>query len=106
MRLTRGRRPREQGPPPWIIHLHTRSQMLGEIWLQSRITDLREVDLVMWALREDVVRQAQARTPLLADELDSAGLQMTRLLVVHGPGPSEAVEWSPPETGSLVDVQT
>ena len=106
MRLTRGRRPREQGPPPWVIHLHTRSQLLGEVWLQSRITDLTEVDLVMWALREDVVQQAQARTPLLADELESAGLHMTRLLVVHGPGPTEPMEWSPPDTGSLVDVQT
>ena len=60
----------------------------------------------MWALREDVVRQAQTRTPLLAEELDSAGLRMTRLLVVHGPGPTEPMEWSPPETGSLVDVQS
>ena len=106
MRLTRGRRPREQGPPPWVIHLHTRSQLLGEVWLQSRITDMTEVDLVMWALREDVVQQAQARTPLLADELESAGLHMTRLMVVHGPGPTEPMEWSPPEAGSLVDVQT
>ena len=100
-------RPRAgQGPPPWVIHLHTRSQSIGEVWLQTRITDLTEVDLVMWALREDVVRQAQTRTPLLAEELDGAGLRMTRLLVVHGPGPTEPMEWSPPETGSLVDVQS
>jgi hypothetical protein len=53
-----------------------------------------------------VVKRARDLTPNLAEELDSAGLNMTRLQIIHGPGPSEPMPWNPPETGSLLDVQT
>lgn len=92
--------------PPLVIHLHTRNRDLGEIWLQTRIHQQTEVDMVMWALREDVVHRARELTPNLQEELDSAGLNMTRLMVIHGPGPTEPVTWNPPATGSLLDIKT
>jgi hypothetical protein len=106
LRFVRSRRPPGEEKAPLVIHLHTRNRDLGEVWLQTRISDETEVDMVMWALREDVVKRARDLTPNLAEELDSAGLNMTRLLVIHGPGPSEPLPWNPPETGSLLDVQT
>ncbi|MDP4614126.1 MAG: hypothetical protein NWS97_10090 [Limnohabitans sp.] len=106
LRFVRSRRPPGEEKAPLVIHLHTRNRDLGEVWLQTRISDETEVDMVMWALREDVVKRARDMTPNLAEELDSAGLNMTRLLVIHGPGPSEPLPWNPPETGSLLDVQT
>jgi len=92
--------------PPLVIHLHTRNRDLGEIWLQTRIHQQTEVDMVMWALREDVVHRARELAPNLQEELDSAGLNMTRLMVIHGPGPTEPVTWNPPATGSLLDIKT
>lgn len=92
--------------PPLVIHLHTRNRDLGEIWLQTRIHQQTEVDMVMWAMREDVVHRARELTPNLQEELDSAGLNMTRLMVIHGPGPTEPVSWNPPATGSLLDIKT
>ncbi len=106
LRFVRGRRPPGEEKAPLVIHLHTRNRDLGEIWLQTRISSQTEVEMVMWALREDVVQRARDMSTDLEDELDSAGLHMTRLQVIHGPGPAEPMPWSPPETGSLLDVQT
>lgn len=107
LRFTKSRQPPgQEDKAPLVIHLHTRNRDLGEIWLQTKISNATEVDMVMWALREDVVAKAKSQAANLADELDSAGLRMTRLQVVHGPGPQEPMRWGPPETGSMVDVQT
>ena len=106
LRFVRGHNKRGEEKAPLVIHLHTRNRELGEVWLQTRISDQTEVDMVMWALREDVVKRARDLTPNLAEELDSAGLNMIRLHIIHGPGPSEPMPWNPPETGSLLDVQT
>ena len=107
LRFTKSRQPPgQEDKAPLVIHLHTRNRDLGEIWLQTKISNETDVDMVMWALREDVVAKAKSQAANLADELDSAGLRMTRLQVVHGPGPQEPLRWGPPETGSMVDVQT
>jgi hypothetical protein len=106
LRFVKSRRQPGQDKPPLVIHLHTRNRDLGEIWLQTKISHETEVEMVMWALREDVVAKAKSQAGNLADELDSAGLRMMRLQVVHGPGPQEPMHWAPPEMGSMVDVQT
>lgn len=106
LRFVRGRRPPGEEKAPLVIHLHTRNRDLGEIWLQTRISSQTEVDMVMWALREDVVQRARDMSINLKDELDSAGLHMTQFQVIHGSGPTEPMPWNPPETGSLLDVQT
>jgi hypothetical protein len=106
LRLVRGRRQPGQDKPPLVIHLHTRNRDLGEVWLQTRISEQTDVDMVMWAEREDVAQRAQAMAANLAQELDSAGLNMTRLQIIHGQGPQAPMTYAPPDTGSLVDVQT
>ena len=106
LRLVRGRRQPGQDKPPLVIHLHTRNRDLGEVWLQTRISEETEVDMVMWAEREDVVNKAQAMATNLEQELDSAGLHMTRLQIIHGQGPKTPTPYAPPDMGSLLDVQT
>ncbi|MEY4977049.1 MAG: hypothetical protein RIQ97_2244 [Pseudomonadota bacterium] len=106
LRLVRGRRQPGQDKPPLVIHLHTRNRDLGEVWLQTRISDETQVDMVMWALREDVVERARALAHQLEQELDSAGLNMTRLQIIHGEGPSGPQPYAPPAMGSLLDVHT
>lgn len=100
------RAPDEQGRR-FVIELHTESPALGDLWLHSQITDLSRVDLVMWADREDVARKAQARSASLADELDSAGLMLGRLQIIHGRRPASTHNpWQAPNSGSVVDVST
>ena len=106
MRFVRQRRQPGEEKAPFIIHLHTRNRDLGEVWLQTRISNDTDVDMIMWALREDVVKRAKEQTVNLEHELDSAGLHMTRLLIVHGPGPTEPIPWQAPQQGSLIDIQT
>lgn len=97
----------DDSPSRFTLQLHTTSPELGDLWLQSQVSDLADVDLVMWADREDVARRAQARSASLADELDSAGLRMIRLQVIHGRRPdSTETPWGPPDSGSVVDVAT
>jgi hypothetical protein len=106
MRWARAKRQPGQAKPPLVIHLHTRNRDLGEVWLQTRISDQTDVDMVMWAEREDVVARAKALASNLEQELDSAGLNMTRLQIIHGQGPQDPMPYAPPGMGSLLDVQT
>lgn len=106
LRFVRSRQDPGQHKPPMIIHLHTRNRDLGEVWLQTRISEDTEVDMVMWALREDVVQRAKSMAFNLEQELDSAGLHMTRLQIIHGAGPTMPLPYAPPQTGSLLDVHT
>jgi len=106
LRWARAKRQPGQAKPPLVIHLHTRNRDLGEIWLQTRISAQTDVDMVMWAEREDVVVRAKALASNLEQELDSAGLNMTRLQIIHGQGPQAPMPYAPPSMGSLLDVQT
>lgn len=97
----------DEEPAPLYVHMHTRSRDHGELWLQTCIRDRTQVEMIMWALRDDVAERARAQSSNLAEELASAGLRMAQFQVIHGPRPSELPQWlAPAEQGRLVDVQT
>ena len=106
LRFSKARRQPGQDAPPFVIQLHTRNQDLGELWLQTCISQQTDVDMVMWAVREDIAARAKAQTTQLSEELENAGLRMTRLQVIHGSAPQDLASWVPPDTGSMVDVRT
>lgn len=107
MRWQRGRRRPGQQHAPLTVHLHSRSQALGELWLQTRIAEQTQVELVMWALREDVVLAAQRASGELRESLGDAGLQVQGLQFVHGRRPAgwDEADGPVPDTGSVVDTQ-
>jgi hypothetical protein len=106
LQMSRPKRSKEREKAPYVIHLHTRNRDLGELWLQTCISDQTNVDMIMWALREDVVERARLRAGQLGEGLEEAGLLLTRLQVVHGPGPRDLLPWAAPDSGSVVDVRT
>ena len=106
LRFSKARRPPDEETAPFVIQLHTRNQDLGEVWLQTCISHQTDVDMVMWAVREDIAARAQAQSTQLSEELENAGLRMTRLQVIHGVAPKDLASWVPPESGSMVDVRT
>jgi hypothetical protein len=106
LRFSKARRPPDEEAAPFVIQLHTRNQDLGELWLQTCISHQTDVDMVMWAVREDIATRAQQQAKQLSEELESAGLRMTRLQVIHGIAPKDQASWVPPDTGSMVDVRT
>jgi hypothetical protein len=111
LRFSKGRpqSPDEEAAPMYV-HMHTRSRDHGELWLQTCIRGRTQVEMVMWALREDVAERARVQSSNLAEELASAGLRMSQFQVIHGARPTELPQWMSPEAqgsqGRLVDVQT
>ena len=92
-------------PAPLVIDLHTRSQELGDVWLQTRISQQTQVQMIMWAVQENVVERARAAGDELRDAMDDAGLALVSLQVVHGPRTGEDGPESPDGAGRLVDIQ-
>ena len=90
---------------PLVVHLHTRSQTHGELWLQTRISHQTQVDLVMWAEQETVAADAQARAASLQEWLESSGLEVTGLQVIHGVRPTLLQPQGPDEPGQLLDLK-
>jgi hypothetical protein len=99
------RAPRQGGKsPPLTVNVHSRSQSLGEIWLKTQLHGGERVELNMWALEVDVVRQARSRSAELGQQLVDAGLTMQSFQIVHGRRPAEPTEWRPSGRGMVVDV--
>ena len=92
---------------PWVVDMHTRSTVFGEVWLRTRISEGSRVELVMWAERAELAAQARASGASLAAWLNEAGLRMAGLQVIHGaPPPGIEPEAAPTgETGRLVDLR-
>ncbi len=96
----------DAGPAPWVVDLHTRSSVMGEVWLRTRISRGTRVELVMWAERAELAAQARAAGPSLVAWLNEAGLRMSSLQVLHGSPPPgiESVAPASGDPGRLVDL--
>jgi hypothetical protein len=96
----------ESGPAPWVVDLHTRSSVWGEVWLRTRISQRSRVELVMWAERAELAAQARAASASLTAWLNEAGLHMAALQVIHGaPPPGHVAGPVMGAPGRLVDVR-
>ena len=90
---------------PLVVNMHTKSRVLGEVWLKTSITDHAQVDLTMWALKPDIAEQARFNASELTYELENAGLVLTRFQVFNAARPSASETRQPPPHGALVDTQ-
>mgnify|MGYP006078411145 CR=1 FL=1 len=92
-------------PPVFTVNVHSKSDDFGELWLQTELKDQNNVDLVMWARREDIVEKARAKASLLGNELGKEGLLMHSFKVIHGPRESQGPEWVASGRGLILDIQ-
>ena len=101
------RPPRKKGQeePPLSVDIHSRSRVLGEVWLNTQISKGSDVDLVMWALRGEVAHLARERTGELGLELGSAGLQLQSFQIFNAPRPLARVGESSGTRGSVIDLR-
>ena len=101
------RPPRKKGQeePPLSVDIHSRSRVLGEVWLNTQISKGSDVDLVMWALRGDVAHLAKERSGELGLELGSAGLQLQSFQIFNAPRPLARVSESSGTRGSVIDLR-
>ena len=101
------RPPRKKGQeePPLSVDIHSRSRVLGEVWLNTQISKGNDVDLVMWALRGEVAHLAKERSGELGLELGSAGLQLQSFQIFNAPRPLARVSESSGTRGSVIDLR-
>lgn len=95
------RRPGQQRTP-FSVDIHTENEELGEIWLKTSVTEAAHVDLMMWAMKESVVRLAKRHSNALSERLSLAGLTMDSFNIFHSARPSLPDSWAPP--GAMLDV--
>lgn len=96
------RRPNEEAPP-FTVNIHTDNAQLGEIWLKTSIARASHVELMMWALREDVATLARQHSEGLRQRLREAGLTMDSFRVFNSARPSLPDSWTP--SGAILDVR-
>jgi len=94
-----------QEEPPLTVDINSRSRMLGEIWLNTTITQGTGVDLVMWALRSDVAGLAKQRATELGLELGAAGLNLQSFQIFNAARPLVRTTEAAGSRGSVVDTQ-
>lgn len=99
------RPPRRPGQekPPFSVDIHTTTDELGEIWLKTSISQAAHVDLMMWAMKESVVRLAKRHSDALAKRLALAGLTMDSFRIFHSARPSLPDDWAA-APGAVLDV--
>lgn len=107
IRFFRPRRSQEEPDPPFFLDLHTESPDLGALWLSGSLHARQNLELTMWAEREEVVRKARAQVDDLRGDLEDAGLLLKKMHVLHGRRPA-ALGHPPgdqrPHPGSVLDL--
>ena len=100
------RPPRQPGEenPPLSVDIHSQSRLLGEVWLHTLIKAGHQVELTMWALREDVAQQARSHSTELVLELGAAGLELQQFQIYNSPRPASDQSRPPPQRGLVVDA--
>jgi len=93
-----------QKEPLLSVDIHSRSRLLGEIWLNTVISQTTSVDLVMWALRGDVAELARQRSVELGLELGTAGLQLNSFQIFNAPRPLVRASEASGTRGSVIDT--
>ena len=90
---------------PLSVDIHSKSRLLGEVWLNTTITQGRQVDLVMWAARAEVADLAKLNAKELGFELQDSGLKLSSFQIFNVPRPQELLLETLPKLGSVVDAK-
>lgn len=90
---------------PMVVNMHTHSRSLGEVWLKTTIRQNAQVDLTMWAVKEEVASLARFNASELTYELESAGLVMGSFQVFNARRPDSQPVREPVDHGALIDTR-
>ena len=93
----------EQPDPPYTVNVHSRNDVLGEVWLKTAITAKTQIDLTMWALLPEVAAAAGKASHALGQELEKAGLRMKSFVVYNSARRDPERDAAPP--GSVINFQ-
>lgn len=95
----------EDEAPPFSVDIHSRTRLLGELWLHTQVSQRKLIDLTMWAQREDIAEQARLRSPQLHAELASVGLNLRSFQIHHASRPGHQLTHAGNDLGYVVDAR-
>jgi hypothetical protein len=98
----RGKTSDDDSSTALTVDIHSKSRVLGEIWLNTSIVNSSQVDLVMWAVRPDIAELAKTNASELGHELMVSGLTLNSFQIFNAPKPIE--QQTIPITGSILDA--
>ncbi len=101
------RKGREQGEAqtPLSVDIHSKSRLLGEVWLNTQISQSSQVDLTMWALRPEVAEMAKIKAKELGFDLQDSGLFLKSFQIFNAAKPVDQEQLSPTALGRVVDAK-
>lgn len=88
----------------WIIDLYTDSQLLGQLWLKTRVSSAGQLDMMVWVERQQSAQLARSAMAELKYELEAFGLQLAEFKVLNSPRPLPDQQFNSP--GDMVDICT
>jgi hypothetical protein len=91
--------------PPFSVDIHSRSRLLGELWLHTQVSQRQVIDLTMWAQREEIADLARVRSHQLFDELASVGLNLRTFQIHHSVRPGHQLTHAVNDRGFVVDAR-
>ena len=91
--------------PPFSVDIHSRSRLLGELWLHTQVSQRQVIDLTMWAQREEIADLARLRSHQLHDELASVGLNLRTFQIHHAVRPGHQLTHALNDRGYVVDAR-
>ena len=98
--------------PSYTFNLHTKNDLIGEVWLRTVVEKETMLKMTMWALRTEISDRAKNSTKQLGELLKNAGLTIDSLEIHNSARPGKIDERQPPKTsplsgsfGSVVDIE-
>ena len=93
----------DDSKPSYSVDIHSKSRVLGEVWLNTAIRKSTEVDLTMWATSPEVAELARTNSSELGYELGVSGLTLNSFQIFNAPKPFDQGE-PKPGAGSVLDT--
>ena len=89
--------------PAFTVNIHSDTEEIGEVWLKTSVSNRTKVDLMMWAVKENIAKLAEESSLELKKDLEDAGLTMSSFTVFNSRRPNLPDRWTSP--GSVLNVQ-
>ncbi len=103
---------RSDPKPSYTFNLHTKNELIGEVWLQTIVEKEIQLKMTMWALRTEISDRAKHSVKNLSDLLENAGLKIDTIEIHNSARPGKTSEHQPSKItplsgsfGSVVDIE-
>jgi hypothetical protein len=103
---------RSDPKPSYTFNLHTKNELIGEVWLRTVVEKEISLKMTMWALRTVISDKAKNSTKQLGDLLENSGLKIDSFEIHNSARPGTAQEHQSSKIkplsgsfGSVVDIE-